>query len=150
MHNLWHMFLITEKRDRLLSPTGICKLTAVRETHLNRASQACLVEFERKYCEDTRPSAQLEASQQQHSELCRQPQGAEITIHPILLGVGGTIYNAHTHDHFEKLGIDSQRSETLARKLHAHSVRFAHKLTSTRRVIARFTRIRPSVKNCDC
>eukprot|EP00983_Pelagomonas_calceolata_P075110 1152849-Pelagomonas_calceolata.AAC.1 len=38
-----------------------------------------------KYCEDTRPSAQLEASQQQHSGLCKRLQGAEITIHSILL-----------------------------------------------------------------
>eukprot|EP00983_Pelagomonas_calceolata_P008942 290691-Pelagomonas_calceolata.AAC.2 len=47
------------------------------------------------YCEDTRPGAQLEASQQ-HSELCKQLQGAEITLHTMLLGVGGTSYNAHT------------------------------------------------------
>eukprot|EP00983_Pelagomonas_calceolata_P121642 1160818-Pelagomonas_calceolata.AAC.1 len=37
------------------------------------------------YCKDTRPGAQLEASQQQHSELCKQLQGAEITLHTILL-----------------------------------------------------------------
>eukprot|EP00983_Pelagomonas_calceolata_P016736 526841-Pelagomonas_calceolata.AAC.1 len=30
-----------------------------------------------KYCEDTRPGAQLEASQQQHKELCKQLQGVE-------------------------------------------------------------------------
>eukprot|EP00983_Pelagomonas_calceolata_P125257 1161194-Pelagomonas_calceolata.AAC.3 len=88
-----------------------------------------------KYCEDTRPASQLEASQQHHSELSKQLQGAEINIHPILLGVGGTIYTAHTLDQFKKLGIDSQRSETLARKLHAHSEQFAHRLTSTRRAI---------------
>eukprot|EP00983_Pelagomonas_calceolata_P134074 1162023-Pelagomonas_calceolata.AAC.5 len=38
-------------------------------------------------CEDTRPGAQLEASQQQHSELCKQLQGAEITLYTILLGL---------------------------------------------------------------
>jgi ribonuclease HI len=91
--------------------------------------------IEVKYCEDTRFDAQLEASKQQHSELCKQLQGAEIIIHPILLGVGGAIYNAHTLDQFRKLGIDSQRSEALAKKLHAHSVQYAHKLTSTRRAI---------------
>eukprot|EP00983_Pelagomonas_calceolata_P031647 992038-Pelagomonas_calceolata.AAC.1 len=47
---------------------------------------ACHIHLiEIKYCEDTRPSAQLEASQQQHSKMCKQLQGAEITIHPILL-----------------------------------------------------------------
>eukprot|EP00983_Pelagomonas_calceolata_P082976 1156055-Pelagomonas_calceolata.AAC.2 len=40
-------------------------------------------------CEDMRPGAQLEASQQQHSELCKQLQGEEITLHTILLGVCG-------------------------------------------------------------
>eukprot|EP00983_Pelagomonas_calceolata_P049383 1141494-Pelagomonas_calceolata.AAC.1 len=54
--------------------------------------------IEIKYCEDTRPGAQLEASKQQHSELCKQFQGAETALHTILLGVGGTIYTAHTLD----------------------------------------------------
>eukprot|EP00983_Pelagomonas_calceolata_P126668 1161328-Pelagomonas_calceolata.AAC.2 len=43
-----------------------------------------------KCCEDTRPGVQLEVSRQQHSELC-ELQGAEITLHTILLGVGGII-----------------------------------------------------------
>eukprot|EP00983_Pelagomonas_calceolata_P060918 1146583-Pelagomonas_calceolata.AAC.5 len=47
--------------------------------------------IEIKYCEDMRPGVQLEASQQQHSELCKQLQGADITLHTILLGMGGTI-----------------------------------------------------------
>eukprot|EP00983_Pelagomonas_calceolata_P108457 1159460-Pelagomonas_calceolata.AAC.8 len=37
--------------------------------------------IEIKHCEDTRPGAQLEASQQQHSELCKQLQGAKVTPH---------------------------------------------------------------------
>eukprot|EP00983_Pelagomonas_calceolata_P049088 1141336-Pelagomonas_calceolata.AAC.7 len=56
----------------------------------------------------TRPGAQSEASQQQHTQLCQQPQ---------------------------VLGIDSRKSTKLAQKLHAHSVQCAHKLTSTRRAI---------------
>eukprot|EP00983_Pelagomonas_calceolata_P067261 1149414-Pelagomonas_calceolata.AAC.1 len=91
--------------------------------------------IEIKYCKDTRPGAQLEASQQQHSELCKQFQGAEITLHTILLGVCGTICTAHTLDQLKKLGIDPQRSTKLARKLHAHSVQYAQKLTPTRRAI---------------
>jgi len=49
--------------------------------------------------------------------------------------VGGAIYIAHTSDQFKKLGINLQRSETLGKKLHAHSFQYAHKLTSTRRAI---------------
>ena len=47
-----------------------------------------------KNCEDTRPRKQLEASTQQHSELCGhpQPEGATVTLHTILLGVGVVIY----------------------------------------------------------
>eukprot|EP00983_Pelagomonas_calceolata_P063045 1147564-Pelagomonas_calceolata.AAC.3 len=36
---------------------------------------------------NTRPGAHLEASQQQRSELCKQLQGAMITLHTILLSV---------------------------------------------------------------
>eukprot|EP00983_Pelagomonas_calceolata_P093278 1157757-Pelagomonas_calceolata.AAC.25 len=59
--------------------------------------------METKCCDDTRPGAQLEASQQQHSELCKQLQGAEITLNTIILGVGGattkdSIDTAHTLD----------------------------------------------------
>eukprot|EP00983_Pelagomonas_calceolata_P074056 1152384-Pelagomonas_calceolata.AAC.3 len=88
-----------------------------------------------KCCEETRPVFQLEASQQQHRELSKQLQSAEITLHTILLGVGGTIYTAHTPDRLIQLGIYLQRSTKLARKLHAHSVQYAHELTSTRRAV---------------
>jgi len=49
-----------------------------------------------KYCEDTRPQKQLNAAKEQHKDLCNILQGASVTLHIILLGVGGTIYNTHT------------------------------------------------------
>ena len=88
-----------------------------------------------KYCEGTRPNNQLEASKQKHKELCRNLQGAKITLHTILLGVGGTIYIPHTLDQLIQLGLDTQRATKLANKLHAHSVCYAYKLTSTRRAL---------------
>eukprot|EP00983_Pelagomonas_calceolata_P006289 208187-Pelagomonas_calceolata.AAC.1 len=44
-----------------------------------------------KYCEDTRPKNQLEASKLQHRDLCRDllRASAQVTLHTILLGVGG-------------------------------------------------------------
>eukprot|EP00983_Pelagomonas_calceolata_P124859 1161151-Pelagomonas_calceolata.AAC.4 len=42
--------------------------------------------IEINYRKDTGPGAQLEASQQQHKQLCKRLQGAEITLHTILLG----------------------------------------------------------------
>eukprot|EP00983_Pelagomonas_calceolata_P117012 1160375-Pelagomonas_calceolata.AAC.3 len=84
--------------------------TPARQLHELKIQNCHIHLTEMKYCEDTRPGAQLEAAQQQHSELCKQLQGAEITLYTILLGVGGTIYTAHTLDQLRKLGIDPQRS----------------------------------------
>ena len=71
--------------------------------------------------------------------LCRMPmhmhnilEGASVTLHIILLGVGGTIYNTHTLKPFKELGLDSQIFKKLASKLHVHSVNFAAKLVHTR------------------
>eukprot|EP00983_Pelagomonas_calceolata_P065502 1148607-Pelagomonas_calceolata.AAC.20 len=65
--------------------------TPARQLH-ELSIQKCHIHLiETKYCEETRPAAQLQASQQQLSELSKQLQGAETTLHTILLGVGGTI-----------------------------------------------------------
>jgi len=89
-----------------------------------------------KYCEDTRPQNQLNAAKEQHKDLCIILQGASITLHIILLGVGGTIYNTHTLKPFKELGLDSQRVKKLASKLHVHSVNSAAKLVHTRRALS--------------
>jgi hypothetical protein len=60
-----------------------------------------------KYREDTRPQNQLNAATEQHKDLCNFLQGASITLHIILLGVGGTTYNTHTLKPFKKPGLDS-------------------------------------------
>jgi hypothetical protein len=49
-----------------------------------------------KYCEDTGPQNQLNAAKEQHKVLCNILRGASVTLHIILLGVGGTFYNTHT------------------------------------------------------
>jgi len=63
-------------------------------------------------------------------------QGASVTLHIIHLGVSGTIYKTHTLKPFKELGLDSQRVEKLASKLHVHSVKFAAKLVHTRRALS--------------
>eukprot|EP00983_Pelagomonas_calceolata_P121080 1160765-Pelagomonas_calceolata.AAC.8 len=63
--------------------------TPARQLHELNVQNRHIHIIEIKYYEDTRPGAQLEASQQQHRELCKQLQGAEITLHTILLGVVG-------------------------------------------------------------
>jgi hypothetical protein len=89
-----------------------------------------------KYGEDTRPQNQLNVAKEQHKDLCNILQGASVTLHIILLGVGSTIYNTNTLKPFKELGLDSQRVKKLASKLHVHSVNFATKLVHTRRALS--------------
>eukprot|EP00983_Pelagomonas_calceolata_P086528 1156779-Pelagomonas_calceolata.AAC.3 len=60
---------------------------------------------------------------------------AQVTLHTILLGVGGVIHTPHTLEPLKKLGLDTHTATRLALKLHAHSVQYAHKLASTRRAL---------------
>ena len=76
------------------------------------------------------------AAKEQHKDLCDVLQGASVTLHIILLGVGGTTYNTHTLKPFKELGLESQRVKKLASKLHVHSVNFAAKLVHTRRALS--------------
>eukprot|EP00983_Pelagomonas_calceolata_P123313 1160994-Pelagomonas_calceolata.AAC.7 len=83
--------------------------TPARQLHELNIQNRHIHLIEIKYCKDTRLGAHLEASQQQHIELRKQLQSAEIILHTILLGVRETIYTAHTLDQLKKLGIDPQR-----------------------------------------
>eukprot|EP00983_Pelagomonas_calceolata_P007830 256337-Pelagomonas_calceolata.AAC.1 len=51
-----------------------------------------------KYCEDIRPKNQLEASKQQHRNLCRNLSraSAHAILHTILLGMGRVVFTPHT------------------------------------------------------
>ena len=89
-----------------------------------------------KYCEDTRPLNQLNATKEQNKDLYNILQGASVTLQIILLSVGGTIYTTRTLKPFKELGLDSQRVKKLASKLHVHSVHFAAKLVHTRRALS--------------
>jgi len=97
----------------------------MREIHL----------VEVKYCEDTRPGHQLGASRKQHEVLCKHLKTKKVILHTILLGVGGSIYTSHTLYHIKELGLDVQKAHKTALKLHAHSVLYAHKRSTTRRAL---------------
>ena len=73
----------------------------------------------------------LDRRTRQHKGLCSTLQGASVTLHTILLGLSGTIYNNHTLEPFYELGLDFQRVKKLASKLHVHSVNYAAKLVHT-------------------
>jgi hypothetical protein len=107
----------------------------VRRAHELHANKREVHLIEVKYCEDTRPGHQLEASSKQHETLCKRLKAKKVTLHTILLGVGGSIYTSNTLHHLKELGLDSQRAHKTALELHAHSVHYAHKLTTTRRAL---------------
>ncbi len=91
-----------------------------------------------KYCQDTRPGHQLEASSKQHETRCRQLKAKKVTLHAIFLGEGGSIYTSNTLHHLKELGlasIDLQWVYKTALELHARSVHYTHKLTTTRRAL---------------
>ncbi len=95
----------------------------MREIHL----------VEVKYCKDTRPGHQSEASRKQHEVLCKCLKAKKVILHTTLLGVGGSIYTSHTLNHLKELSLDVQKAHKTALKLHAHFVLYAHKLLTTRR-----------------
>eukprot|EP00983_Pelagomonas_calceolata_P012945 413560-Pelagomonas_calceolata.AAC.1 len=64
-----------------------------RQLHVNQW-HVHLIEI--KYCEYTRPGQQLEAAQWQHTDLCKLNSAKVVTLHTILMGVGGTCYTDHT------------------------------------------------------
>eukprot|EP00983_Pelagomonas_calceolata_P044983 1139512-Pelagomonas_calceolata.AAC.3 len=73
-----------------------------------------------KYREDTRPKGQLESSKQQHRgdhDLCRHLSraSAQVTLHTILLRVGGVMYTPHTLEPLKERKNRKDKS-TLAKK----------------------------------
>jgi len=85
----------------------------------------------RKYSEDTWPGHQLEASKKQHEILCKRLKAKKVILHTILLGVGASVYTSHTN-HLKELSLDAQKAHKTSLQLRAHSVLYAHKLTTTR------------------
>eukprot|EP00983_Pelagomonas_calceolata_P029099 912245-Pelagomonas_calceolata.AAC.1 len=128
--------IVTPPASNLEVRHPIQLLPEQRHTHLVKV----------KYCEDTRPKDQLEASKQQHCNFyCNLSRAsAQATFHTILLGVGRVIHAPHTLEPLEDLGLDTHTTTRLDLKLHAHSVQYAYKLSSTRRVLekALVTKIR--------
>eukprot|EP00983_Pelagomonas_calceolata_P037800 1136520-Pelagomonas_calceolata.AAC.1 len=92
-----------------------------------------------KYCEDTRPKNQLEASKHYHHNLCHDISraSAQVTLHTILLGMGGVIYTPHTLEPLKELGLNTHTATRLALNLHAHSVQYAYKPARNRRALER-------------
>ena len=100
-----------------------------------------IVEF--KYCRDTAPQDQLTACMQKHAQLSQQLQlncygQQHIKTLPILVGTSGTVYNSHTLDNMEALGISPYHAKKCASKMHLEAIKFLHSIIQTRRRLEHF------------
>ncbi len=101
----------------------------VRRAHELNVNMREIHLVEVKYCGDTRPGHQLEASRKQHEVLCKRLKAKKFILHTIPLGVGGSIYTSHTLNHLKELGLDVQKAHKTALKLLAHSVLYGRQCT---------------------
>ena len=101
------------------------------------------VEF--KFCSDINPQQTLEIAHNQHKPLIQRLQtrslrgtsrNNQVTLHVILLGVGGTTYNPqYTITPLLNLGVPMHKVHQLATKLHCHAVESINKITKIRHKI---------------
>ncbi|KAJ9527712.1 hypothetical protein QJQ45_000306 [Haematococcus lacustris] len=79
--------------------------------------------LEIKYCADSRWTEQLEKASTQHAALATaiREAGNTVTIRPILLGIGGITYEAHTKQHMRELGVTHTNTIKLLNKLTRHA-----------------------------
>ena len=116
-----------------------------------------LLLLELKYAQDTLRQAQLDKARTQHLDLIRairttpdqRPQAGHSSTHrlnglvldrknitcaPVILGIGGTIFN-DTMDAFSRAGLDSTRCKKLANKLNLLAAEHAATITGIRRAL---------------
>eukprot|EP00983_Pelagomonas_calceolata_P050885 1142180-Pelagomonas_calceolata.AAC.2 len=118
-------------RSRHITSQRTSTATCARQPQQLNVNQQRMHLIEFKCCEDTRSGQRLDAAQRQRADLCKNISGKAVSLHTIPLGVGGTCYNENT----SKLDLDHQQASKLACKLHAHSVKYAPKLVTTRHAI---------------
>jgi len=126
----------TSRRPDAFLVTPILKSKPLSTPHLHQVQHArshgelrkahSLWAYKREYCENTRPGHQLEACSKQHETLCWRLKAKKVTLHTILLGVGGLSYNSNTLHHLKELGLVSQRIHKIALRLHAHKLTNTH------------------------
>jgi hypothetical protein len=119
------------KPDALLVSGEVITPRHCREVHI--------VEF--KCCKDTDPSSQLQRAEAQHSTLRQtliragySPSNIHTVV--ILVGVSGTIYQQHTLEAIQKLGVSRTKAKQCARKLHFQAIKCMHGIVTTRHTLA--------------
>ena len=100
--------------------------------------------MELKFCSDTKPEETLAVAQDQHKHTIqslrtRPLRGAHrnnrVSLHTILIGVAGTIYNTYTIKPLTHLGLNKEKAQTLAKSLQCHAVKALTKIQSTKNAI---------------
>jgi hypothetical protein len=119
-----------------------------RQTHLDPSKippqdrDIHLVEL--KFCPDTNPFITLERAVTQHSHTItrlktrssRNPnRNNKVTLHIILIGVAGTIYNEYTITPLINLGLTKQKAKSLAAKLRDHAIQRLTTIKNTRHAL---------------
>jgi hypothetical protein len=93
--------------------------------------------IEVKYGRDAWPERQEENAQDQYTELTqalKSRPGQEVQLHPIVLGVGGTIYK-DTATLLKDLGVPHKILTSTLQQLHTHAVNTLHHTIQARRAI---------------
>ena len=100
--------------------------------------------IELKFCSDTKPEQTLHTAQNQHKHTIeslrtRSLRGTHrnnrVTLHTILIGVAGTIFNPYTIDPLCKLGLTKDKAHKTAKELHYHAVKSLTKIHNTKNAI---------------
>ena len=92
--------------------------------------------MEVKYCRDTDRGTQEARAAAQHSALAALLAfgGTTVQLHPILLGVGGTVYK-DTVGTLEQLGMERKRALALLGDISEYSVQQMHQIVKSRRMM---------------
>ena len=131
------------KPDVLMVSGNLATPLASRQVHI----------VELKCCQDTRPEASLQRATEQHSELRQQLIAAgynssNIQIVPILIGVSGTIYQQHTIEALQKLGVTRADARHCASKLHTQSIKRMHSIVTTRHALVHSNKQHDTGRSC--
>jgi len=113
-------------------------LVSKKSTTSSKFTQITLVEI--KYCRDSDISTQLDRAITQHQSLrdrLKQQHQCPVHVIPILLGVSGTLYQTHTHEALQSLGVRGAPLKTTLRKLHTQAIQQLTAIVSTRRKLER-------------
>jgi exonuclease III/ribonuclease HI len=121
----------TTSLNNRLVPDGFL-LSNGRKSNMTSNTEFTIMEI--KYCMDTKPEGQEHNGTKQHVELCKRLSkkwACKVTLHTILLGVGGTIYTK-MEETMRNLGVAGAAYTKLANDLNLIAADFAQQAMALR------------------